>query len=348
MSKRRHSLRTRFAVTVLLVGAVASGVWLLSEFSTVDDGDPETIGACTTITEPGHYEVTADVRSSSASTCIRVRSSDVVLDGGGHRIDGTGSFGTAGIVVRPEGNESLANVTVRDLTVSDWDNGIRYFGVDDGAVVGTVTRDNRVGLSLLDAHGHRLRNNVARDNRLRGISLLESSTDNVLVDNTATGNDLYGIHLVEGGVRNNTLRSNTATDNEFGVVLIGVRDNVLTDTAANDNRIAGIWLSASTGNSISSSTVSNRFYGVLLSDRSSENTITDTVAASNEVGIRLRSSDGNLVANNTVRGSGDNAILLLSSDDNAVSGNTGSNNARGVTTTRSADNSVENNSLAAP
>ncbi|WP_321169544.1 right-handed parallel beta-helix repeat-containing protein [Halorarum halophilum] len=301
--------------------------------------------SCTEITRPGSYELAANLTDSEASTCIRIRSSDVVLDGGGHRIDGVGTFGTAGVVVRADGDDRLSNVTVRNATVSDWDDGVRFIGVEGGAVVGTTTANNRVGLSLLNARDVRVADNVARENRLRGISLLESSANNTLANNVASDNALYGIHLVEGGVRNNTLVNNTASNNEFGVVLIGVHDNVVTRTTANGNRIAGVWLSGSTGNRVVDNRVSNRFYGVFLADRSNGNVVSNSVAASNRVGVRLRSCDGNRVTENTVRGSGDTAILLISSDRNEVVGNVGSENARGVSVVRSSGNRVANNSL---
>ncbi|MEA5386840.1 right-handed parallel beta-helix repeat-containing protein [Haloarculaceae archaeon H-GB11] len=330
-------------VLVATLGVVCGGLWLVTD--TVDAQGPREIESCTTVTEPGRYALTQDVVDSEKDTCIRIRSSDVVLLGHGHRIDGVGAFGTAGVVASSPGPGPLRNVTVRNVSVTDWDDGIRFIGVEDGAVVLTTTATNRVGLSLLNAPDNRLADNVARDNRLRGISLFESSANNTLVNNTATDNGLFGIHLVEAGVRNNTLVNNTASNNEFGIVLIDAHGNTVTENTADENGIAGIWLSASRENRLACNTVSKQFYGVFLSDRSSGNTVADTVAESNAVGIRLRSSDDNRVVNNTVRDSHDISILLISSDDNVVAGNVGSDNARGVTVLRSANNSVKNNRL---
>lgn len=338
----RWSVVATAAVAVALVGA---GVWLVTDGGAIDPGPSDGLDSCTTITEPGRYELAADITDSDASTCLRIRSSDVVVAGGGHRIDGVGSFGSAGVVVEPESDRPLRNVTVRDVRVTDWDDGIRYIRVVDGRVVRTTTADNRVGLSLLDTHDSRIADNVARANRLRGISLLESSQNNTLRNNTAENNALFGIHLVEGGVRDNTLASNAATNNEFGIVLIGVHDNAVTGNTARANRIAGIWLSASSGNRLARNVVSNRFYGIFLADRSTENAVTNNAVESNAVGIRLRSSDDNTVANNTVSSSSDSAILLISSDDNAVTDNAGTDNARGVTVVRSTGTVRANNTV---
>jgi len=337
----------RSAVVLVVALAVAGGgLWPLCDGAAADAQRPRPLDSCTTITEPGHYALAADVIDSEADTCIRVRSDDVVLDGRGHRIDGVGAFGTAGVVVRPTADRPLRNVTVRNVTVTDWDDGVRYIRVVDGAVTGTTTATNRVGLSLLNARDNRLADNVARDNRLRGISLLESSANNTVVNNTATDNALFGIHLVEGGARNNTLAANAASNNEFGIALVGAHENVVTGNTADGNRIAGVWLSAARGNRLARNAVSNGFYGIFLADRSSGNAVSATVAASNAVGVRLRSSDGNRVVNNEIRSSSDTAILLISSDDNVVTGNVGSDNARGVTVLRSTGNSLANNTVA--
>lgn len=333
-----------FALVVVL-GVAGCGLPAVSDGTATDPLAAQPIDSCTAITDPGRYALTADVTDSEADTCIRIRSGDVVLLGGGHRIDGVGAFGTAGVVVRSTAGDSLRNVTVRNVTVTEWDDGIRYVGVEDGAVVGTTTANNRVGLSLLDASGNRLADNVARDNRLRGISLFEASANNTLTNNTATGNALFGIHLVEAGVRNNTLVANTASNNEFGIVLVDAHENVVAENTADGNRLAGVWLSAARDNRLVRNSVSNRFYGIFLADRSDGNDVAENVAASNAVGIRLRSSDGNRVVNNTVRDSTDTAVLLISSDDNVVAGNVGSANARGVSVVRSAGNSVGNNTL---
>ncbi|MFC7203843.1 nitrous oxide reductase family maturation protein NosD [Haloferax namakaokahaiae] len=334
------------AVALVAVLSVASaGFWLVGGGTVAGVQQPETIASCTTITEPGRYTLSADITDSRVDTCINIQSDDVVLLGRGHRIDGVGAFGTAGVIVRSNGDPPLRNVTVRNVSVTDWDDGIRYIGVTDGAVVGTTTANNRVGLSLLNARDNRLAENVARDNRLRGISLLESSANNTLVGNNASNNDLFGIHLVEAGASNNTVANNTASNNEFGIALIGAQSNTLRSNTANGNQIAGIWLSTAENNRLVRNSVSNRFYGIFLADLSSGNTITDNTAESNAVGIRLRSSDENRIVDNAVVSSSDNGILLISSDRNVVTGNTGSNNARDITLISSTGNSVGNNSV---
>ena len=339
--------RRTLAVALVVASLVASGaaLWAHGVDGTQSSSVRGTaIDGCTAITEPGRYVLVSNVGDSERDTCIRIRSSDVVLAGRGHVVDGTGAFGTGGVVARPGGGGPLSNVTVRNLRVRQWDDAIRYVDVDGGRVAGTTTAESRVGLTLLNAANVTVVDNTARENVLRGIALFEDSADNTLRNNTARANG-YGIALVEPGSSGNRLVGNTATGNEFGVVLVDAHRNVLRANRASGNRIAGVWLTAARNNTLDGNVVSNRFYGVFLSERANGNRIRDTRAVGNAVGIRLRSSDGNVVARNTVRDSSDTAILLISSDDNRVVGNVGGNNARPLSVIRSRGNRVANNSL---
>lgn len=330
---------------VVIVLTAAGGAWLLAPGADPAAWSATRIDGCTTIDEPGRYVLGRALLDREADTSIRIAAGDVVLDGDGHRVDGVGAFGSAGVLVRAGGTRTLANVTVRDLRATGWDDAIRLVGVDRGAVVGTIAGDSRVGLSLVDASGTRVVDNVARGNRLYGIAVYEASAGNRFANNTAADNGLSGVHLVEAGVRNNTLVGTTATGNGFGVVLVEAGDNRLVGTVARGNDVAGVWLSAAVGNRIVGGRVENRFYGVYLADNSRSNVATGVTAVGNAVGVRLRSSDRNRVANNTVRDSTDTAILLISSDDNVVVDNRGSGNARGVSVVRSAGNRLANNSV---
>ena len=335
------------ALVALAGSALVAGVWLFASPAElpVGAGEAGAVDSCTEIAEPGEYELAEDIIDSEAGTCIEITSDDVTFDGDDHRIDGTGAFGSAGIVVRADGDRTISNVTVRNVTVTGWDDAIRYIDAEGGTVVGTEVADSRVGLSLLNAGEIRIEENVARENRLRGISLMEASANNTLVDNDVSDNDLFGIHLVEGGATNNTLADNRATGNEFGVVLVGAHGNEIRGTETRDNRIAGIWLSGADDNLVTGNHVSDRFYGIFLENLASGNEVTNNTADDTEVGIRLRSADGNAITGNTVDGSGDHAILLISSDDNQVHDNRGMDNERGVGTIRSSGNEVRNNTV---
>ncbi|WP_129113079.1 right-handed parallel beta-helix repeat-containing protein [Halegenticoccus tardaugens] len=313
------------------------------------DGDgPETnasdanrVDSCTTITEPGRYELAGDITDAGADQCIRIKSSDVTFDGGGHAVDGVGEFGTAGVIAGG-GGDRVENVTVRNVAVSGWDDGIRYVSVTDGRIEGTTTEDNRIGTFLVRSSGNVLADNAARENAVHGISLADASDGNRLVNNTAAGNTLFGVHLV-GGATDNRLVDNVARGNEMGVALIAADGNEVRGTAATGNRIGGVWLSAANDTVVADNEVSNRFYGIVLMDGSGNNTIAGNAATENQVGVRLHFSPGNAIENNTASENRAQGILLISSAGNRIANNTVTDNGQGISLIDSGDAALSNN-----
>ena len=78
------SVRTALALVLALTVVLGTGVLWYTDGAV--GAEPTRIDGCTTISEPGRYVLTADLLDRDASTCIGVRSSDVVLDGAGHQI----------------------------------------------------------------------------------------------------------------------------------------------------------------------------------------------------------------------------------------------------------------------
>ena len=147
----RASPRSIVVGLVLLValGAVAPGALgagASGAFGAVEQGTAaaQAVDGCTTVDEPGRYTLTSDVRNATVDTCIRVTADDVTLDGAGHAVDGVGAFGSAGVLVT-----AGSNVTVRNVTATDWDDGVRFTGISGATVANTTTARNRVGLSLV-------------------------------------------------------------------------------------------------------------------------------------------------------------------------------------------------------
>ena len=85
------------------------------------------------ITSPGTYYLRNNITNSPSITCINITSSDVFFDGMGHVIDGVGGFVSYGFYVHgASGN--LTNVTVRNVTVRDWNMGILFYGTENSTI----------------------------------------------------------------------------------------------------------------------------------------------------------------------------------------------------------------------
>lgn len=213
--------RSVVAVTALvalaaLVGALATGA--VAQDLTLD----EPIDNCTVVDEPGQYELGGDVQTNDSGACLDVRSDDVVIEGNGHAIEGPGADGgtnaSAGVLVNGTAEASYTNVTVRDVEVSGFDDGVRSGtdGADGVALEGvTVTGTDRGvavhggnatltdvtveesgvgvyadGADTVEASGVTVQSN--------GAGLQASGTD-VVVDNSSIGyNDGHGVELDAG------------------------------------------------------------------------------------------------------------------------------------------------------
>ena len=172
--ERGHALRIAFGITMLVL-LLAGGA-----------GAETPISACTTISSPGEYVITANINDSSLSRCINITSSNVIFDGAGYTIDGTDTTNTYGVYVY-NSSTALTNVTVKNLTVKDWYNGIFYWNAGNGRGI----------------------NNTASSNNYVGIGLYSSSNNTVSGNNAL--NNSYGIHLVSSS--NNTVSGNNASSN---------------------------------------------------------------------------------------------------------------------------------------
>lgn len=106
------------------------------------------VSTCRVIDEPGVYVLTQNLKNRPEDVCIDIRASDVTFDGGGHVVDSAGLPSTAAVLARDPGGGQLIDVTVRDVTVSDWNLGIRYRNLTASAVTDVEVHNNSIGVSL--------------------------------------------------------------------------------------------------------------------------------------------------------------------------------------------------------
>ena len=104
------------------------------------------ISSCTTISSPGTYNLTTDILSSSATQCIIITSSNVVFDGGNHRIQGRNTTNSYGIHVGS--GSTLSNVVVRNIRVEHWYYGIYFDDVDYSTIEDNTYSYNYKGIYL--------------------------------------------------------------------------------------------------------------------------------------------------------------------------------------------------------
>ncbi len=149
------------------------------------------------ITSPGTYSITADGYDGRV-TPIEIRSSNVVLDGGGHTIDGSDQPGSCGIRIVGNG-ASLSNVVVRNIRLSNWETGI-YADRISGSVIETSDIDhNSQGIILEDAQSVQIRNNHINANDVRGVTVKDSGNVIVQGNEIRKTGDGFTVYYYGGG-----------------------------------------------------------------------------------------------------------------------------------------------------
>jgi len=206
-----------------------------STFAPLGNATIPTIDGCreinaTNVPSNGLVRLTENVTNSGASSCIDITTDDVIFDGQGYTIDGTDS--TASVGVKVQGSSRLSNVTVRNVTVTDWSDGVRYSDVGDGLVTDVTTTDNEFeGIELDDTSGVDVTASTASGNGDIGVRFTISSSDAKVTDTVANNNN--GDGFLRGS--SSTFRNNTARNNNRGFVVDD--DNTLVNNTAigNDN-----------------------------------------------------------------------------------------------------------------
>ncbi len=254
----------------------------------VPAGAQTNISSCTDITMPGKYTLNQDIIHSANSVCINITSSDVIFDGMGHIIDGSGSYpnGTIGIVAEDYPN-LISNVTVENTTLTNWEYGIIYEAADNGNVTNNNMSSNNYGISMFAAANNMLLGNNASSNLIDGIFIgltINSSllfSNDILEENTINSNPI-GVYIDTVG--SNTLNNNAILNNGIGVYSFLSKNNTLDGNNFSNNNLS-IYLGTSNSTSIKNNNVSNNFFG-----------------------ISIQTSSGNIIYNNIFNNSINNAI----------------------------------------
>ncbi|WP_148415044.1 nitrous oxide reductase family maturation protein NosD [Haloferax sp. KTX1] len=140
----RRLLTTVAVVTALVVASTAAPT-----IGTAQTSHSQSITECTTITDPGVYTLGTDITNATASPCLDIESSAVVVDGNGHTLTGDGD----GVAVNANQTENRtadghANVTVRDLTVDSWGTGLNFVFAPNATATDLTVTETAIGVQV--------------------------------------------------------------------------------------------------------------------------------------------------------------------------------------------------------
>jgi parallel beta-helix repeat protein len=283
---------------------------------------------CADITSSGTYLLQNNL--TNASTCINISVSDVVFDCQNYRIDGSAGASTYGVLVEePTGTGALANVSVRNCTISNWDSGMLLSNVNTSTITNiTSYGNNEYGIHLKSG---------SRENLL-----------NVINASFNGGGSENGIYILDS--YNNTLSNITASNNDWvGIYLLNSDYNNLTDIFVRDSVDTNIYLYNSSFNNITNITVINSDWGFYVTDGSDGNTFDDVnVSYATSDGFVLENGDNNIITDsffgwiNGFSNSG-GVVFYLDSLNNTLKNSRIVYNTYGIYVWKQGQNAPENN-----
>ncbi|UCE15369.1 MAG: right-handed parallel beta-helix repeat-containing protein [Candidatus Bathyarchaeota archaeon] len=236
---------------------------------------------------------------------IVVTADNIIIDGAGYTVQGTGS-GT-GIDLSDRSNVTLKNVEVTNFTT-----GILLFYSSNNTLAGnTVSSNNEYGIHLFFSSNNVLTGNTVSSNNEYGILLIRSS-NNVLTGNNASNNQYnFGVDGWFFSDFNNYVDTSNTVDGKPIYYLIGVADAVY-DAETNAGTI---YLINSNNITIKDLTLTKNYFGALFFNTTNSK-IENITASNNYIGIFLFYSSNNTITGNTASSNGFRGISLYSSSNN--------------------------------
>jgi len=208
------------------------GIYALVEAA--EGPEDQSIDSCTTITEPGQYELTRDLHSPDGETCLAIESGDVSIDGNGHSIAAdteNAAEQTTGIVTDTLESEHDGEVKLHDMTVTGWETGIDVNG-DEAVLRDIVVSENEYGATLQPGGILQSDNATVTENHEVGIySEMAghiSLDDSAIIDNDAGIQGFDGSHFDIDG---SEIVDNTGT----GIVASESQGDISNTTVSNND-----------------------------------------------------------------------------------------------------------------
>lgn len=292
-----------------------------SRATSASDGTAVEVSACRTINESGRYVLTADIENSMATECITITASDVVFDGQGHTLDAGESDNKTEAIAAGYTDPPIANITIRNLVVTDWTQGVGCRTVAANVTIENVTA-RRNGFEPHDDAGY-----VGED---EGYAIyVGDTTHTVTIRDSVVVNNSLGIFIAN--TTNNVVRDNVVRNNS-GAISLGANTthNRIIDNRIVDNAGTGIFVGS---RSRADDKRRTRVRGNLLEGNGRgvfvEHTnnplaiVNNTISATTNESIWVAVVDGNVtIAHNTIRSGGGDGIVIDATSDVAVRDNT--------------------------
>jgi len=253
---------------------------------------------------------------------IVVERDNIVVDGAGYTVQGTGVEYSKGIYL-----SGRSNVTIKNMKIKAFYHGIKISYSSNIVISGNnITSNNRDGIDLSYSSNNAISGNNIANNR-DGILLAAYSSNNLVVENTFVNDGLfvgptYGNFAVFAVVEGNLVNGKPL------VYLEGVSDYAVGEAGQ-------VILVNCTAVTVENLNLSNTTVGVQLWETNNTKISSNNITSNNRDGIWLYSSSNNAISGNNIKSNNECGILLWDSSNNAIFHNNFVNNWAQVHTFKS-------------
>jgi len=326
-----------------------------------------SISSCGVLDIPGETYVLSNNISSSSGNCFVIQADNIILDGNGLTITGSGvTQSSFGILI-----DQTTRNTIKDVTIEGFSTAIRIEGGGDHIIENNILGPNNDGIKVLNSNGNTLNNNVVSSNNNVGI-LIRDSNNSVLTKNLVDSHGSSGI-LVRGNSsftsKDSYLSENTVTNNFGGIGFQFTENSYIINNIISSNTRNGIEITHSQNITIKNNEASmnqngmsvggsnhvvqenkinsNTYIGIAFSASGANSfIIKDNIINSNSFfGITIN-GDNHIISGNTVNSNSLEGMRFGSTNGATISeNNVNSNNAAGMLFFQSSDNTIFRNTI---
>jgi|GEM_PF-1349517 parallel beta-helix repeat protein len=282
------------------------------------------------------YKLTDHIFTDSFA--INILRSNIVLDGAGYTIIGSGNF--SGILVNGK------NVAIKNINIRGFFSGISARGDNCIITKNKIEENNGHGIEVIKNSNCIITENILTNNKELGIYASKVSSIIIFKNNIEKSN--IGIQLLESA--NSIIIDNNFMLIQYDSISVGTSNNITVSHNKIENGFTGI-LSPSAGITVFQSSNSTIKYNMIKESNygvtifiSSHNTLSGNDIENTNHGIELMQSsyisiNYNIIQNNK------NGIYLIRSTTNTVNNNIIKNNEAGIRVQNSSQNIIYNNNF---
>jgi parallel beta-helix repeat protein len=298
--------------------------------------DPYQVNQCFDADESGYYELQNNI-SDVYGTCITIEADDVFIDGNGYTISGVAE-GDEEESVYGIYNEGYDNVSITDITIESFTDGIRFNDVQGTSVITDVTIESMYddGIELRGVSGLIISDSTITDVDDNGITFRiyynnfdeEIYNSDIVVQNVVVS-DTYDYGMEFDYVTDLVVTGNEISDTEDddGISMYYVENAEITNNTLTNIYSDGFYLADSVNVLISENTIDGVTSGDGIDldydeEGNSDITITDNILINiGDNGIEITDANNVIITGNTLNVY-DRGIDIGESEDITFSENT--------------------------